>query len=84
MSMKPVPPKRIRYEKYSNADSYYPKEVWEYYKEHGGQPKPSELVIRPATEWYVLVHDPDRFEGCERHTFNSIEDRKAWLDAQQK
>lgn len=79
-SITPPQHRRIRFEKYNNADSYYSKEVWAYYKAHGGQPKPSELTRVPATQWSVMIHDPGRWEGCEVHHFDSIEERNKFIE----
>ena len=62
----------IRFEKYNN--SHIRPTNW------GGNGQPTEWARDPATVWSVLVHDPDRWEGCEVHHFTNKEARQRFID----
>jgi hypothetical protein len=59
-----------------------------YERTHNGHMRPVEWRGRqpirhetiPPTRWTVLVHDPDRWEGCEVHHFDSREAREQWIE----
>lgn len=49
-----------------------------------GAGQPVKFKTIAPTEWKVLVHDPDRWEGCELHTFDSPEKRQEFIDNYKK
>lgn len=66
----------IRFEKFSNGHTM-PTD-WD------GAGQPVKFKTIAPTEWKVLVHDPDRWEGCELHAFDSPEKRQEFIDNYKK
>lgn len=46
-----------------------------------GRGQPTKHTRSAPTYWRVLVHDPVRWEGCEVLTFDSIEEREAFIES---